>query len=758
MAQGSILDLSLTFDSGVVTALHDSRIPDGALASASNAVFKDGTMRMDQRYRSLLAIGASPQGSAWAKWQGTSEYVLVSGQRAYAINANDPSSAASLSGATLSSGDWSFSQFRQYVYGVNASSNIARYSIGNHASWTLVAPPTAPGAVTTANPVTSYSFAFTSNPFTSTGTPTVVWSLGSWKATYAAAGTYVATMTLESGMPKDWSYRDIFAMTIRIPTGTALPEMTVHFAAGDTGVQAILWMGLPIGASAGYTTYHVYYRMQNISRASRISVHSLSWQYTLQTTSKYIQIYIGAPGYTNSWISTGVWLSVDSSMNPGSSLPTLQALVYEATFYDSSTGLESTPSAQTVVQAFSQHTTSGDAVTLSVAASGSWSHVRFYRVVTSGGLTTRYLLGQVANSGTPTVVDYWPLDEIVTKPIYLPSSNPSGASAICAWQNRLVLAVGSLVQISKSAISDGDELKFEPLSGAYDPYNPARGLTFYPDDTQSEVVYGLGGGYDLYIITDRSVRAIIGNSPDNWRLIKLPESEGAVGRRSWCLWKNGVIVLTPSGRLLYLSTSGADAVEMSAKMRKRIGNEGFAKYATSDAVVGVRPDGEIEVRNREGYAILDTNGNFRTGEFTDQTHSMLYVTGYPIRWIGSNGKLYEGGNDAYTDDDGVPVAWSATTKKFLFPTRMQATNIAFGDSVQSKLPDGSSVPYPKLVVIGERGEVDFNPRAGRETLKNVQGRHDAIGDGLQFRLEGDADTVIERCVITLEARSRGQNL
>ena len=299
-------------------------------------------------------------------------------------------------------------------------------------------------------------------------------------------------------------------------------------------------------------------------------------------------------------------------------------------------------------------------------------------------------------------------------------------------------------------------MNFEPTTGPRDPFDPGRGRTFYPDDTRSERILALIGQDALYIVTDRSVRCLFGDGPDNWRLVKLGESDGSVHAKAAYGYKGGVLVLCNSGRLLYYHVSLPEPEEVGHKLRRRIGSDSLAGMDR----VAVRPDGEIEVCGDATYWLMDLMGRWRSGVRADSFYAPLYVPGLALRWVGDDGALYEGDEDQYVSDGGTagdtgdPAYWRIKGKVHLLP-RSLVVNAFIGDSVQVVNPqDTRYAVWPRITIFDEDGSQTYYPRY-RD--RNVKIGRKSTGAALQVMIEGDKDTVVTEFRLEIEGIAKAKN-
>lgn len=749
--------LPLSFDGGLNTSVHESRIGENEVSACSNAIMRDGRIRLDQRYINAGAPGADtvPQGSGWGKY-GTGtlshQYVQVNNTKLYEYDLTAGSPAWAQANTGLAAGDWFWQQFTDYLYGANITDGMGRKKLAagsnSHGDWGLIAPPTAPGSAPTSAQnqsaiiQTSWSGSTSS---ASSGTATYVSTTDSYRMVWTSAQAGVSTLevTYKTAAPDnrpDLSYHDLLRHALQLSTGVQLQQIEVF---AGSYILILDWLTLGDDFSSAY----VWHRIQNIGRTSRTSVTKI--KYTFVVPGSGGNATIGSP------LAGGVWLSLGINPNvPLHEQPVFSPLKYVATNYNSTTGLESAPSPALTVPAIQQYP-KGEWRTVTGAVSGvsGVDFIRFYRVVEDGSSITYYRLGSVANSGTPAVTDKYTVDEVQAFTVYKPSSVPtSGLTGITTWLNRLVLLAGNTCYISRdhTNVASSTVPAFEPLAGQFDPYDLARGLTFPVDDRLAESGYGIVGQDSLYVVTNYSVRCLYGSTPDNWRYVKIG-NEGACGVRAWCPYKSGVLVLTPSGRLLYHEI-GIEPVDASEKLRPRIGSTGLKAVATSSAIVAVTPIGEIHVTDSTGlYFIMDIEGRWRSGTWTHPWHSALMVSGLSIRWISSLGKLMQGGDDTYVSDggttatNGTAVTYSVTTRKYREP-RVSITNVFWGDSSGT----------PSINITTPRGAT--GAKAKTSGKRNTQIAVTNNGEGFYAVLTGDKNAIVEEVRLTLEPASEARHL
>jgi hypothetical protein len=771
---------NIQWAAGLHTSKDASLIDINEIADMSNAVLRDGTIKLDQRYIKLAEVqvgSMTPQGSGWGKYgSGTlsNQYVLVNDQKLYEYDLTSGTPSLVQAATGLATGDWFWAQFADYLYGVNNTGGLGRKKLATgsngHGDWATITLPTAPANAPT---VTVNNSAYTQESFAnSTFTSALGGALShaynsapdNWRATYTSAQTGSQSFTITfSTVPDrrpDWGSHDHITFTMLLPAGVNYPELTVISTSNPSGTNAVPWR-CDLTGPPGTTYYNVSYNINNISRTNRAQITALTFTFVIPSNGANILVY--------SPRAAGVWLTLNESATvPFGSYPSLSPLQYEYTYYNSTLALESAPSPQTLIPASSQNPY-GEwrTITCATTAASGVDKIRIYRRVEAGGAITRYRLTEVANSGTPQYVDKLALDEVKALSTFTPAAIPTSATAVCAWLNRLALGSGSNVYVSR----DNDPLSFTPTNTVYDPADSARAITFPVDDRHAETVLGLAASNCLYIITDYSVRYLFGTTPDNWRMQRVPDIEGACGARAWCPYQSGVLVLTPSGRLMHAqmgsyyslaSSLGDEPTEISLKLRARKGNQGIKDFATSDAVVSARPDGQIEIRNSTGYLVLDISGNWRKGTYATNMHSALYISGLPLRWVGTDGKLYQGGDDSYVTDGGTTgtngsaVTAYVTTRNYSIP-RSRISNV-FLDCTQS-LDGSNNVLYPKVTAICARttseGLTSYKPDYGK---KNFRVGINCVGEEMQYKIEVDATASVTQMRVTYEQESPSRQL
>lgn len=750
--------LTLEFGS-LVSSVHETRIDATELSNGENWLSRDGVCRLDIRYELFVekeTEDVAAYGIGYGKYVGEDAYTE---QIAYVIG-NPVTDTAQLLQYDLTSHDsglqvicsdiapvdWYFQQYQDYMYLVSTE-GFLRYQMKDSPGSVCDglarpdAPPTAP-AINADSPLWE-RVNWAGSSITAAGSASTAYdsTLQAWTVNYAGAGlrTVQIDFATSPNRKPDWEYRDMIQHFLRKTSTVGMP--IVYLKQGSNTIKILDWWDEVNGNG-----HRLYNRLHNIARDGRNSVASIIFEFTTPAGNSFIEIH--APYYAR------VWLTADTAANPGPrEHPPFSDLLYAYTRYDPVTDFESSLSPVLKLTA-SQQNFFGDWMLMhgnSDALSGApkW---RYYRGVESGGVTTYYRLTTVDAAVTAVFTDKFPLDEIEELETYQSTELPtSGFTAITAWQERLWLASGSIVYGSRF----NAPLDYESIEGPADPFDEGQGLTFYPDDRRSERVLALIGQDDLYIVTDFSVRCLVGNSPLNWRNIKLPDIEGACGARAACPYKKGVLVLTPSGRLLYHHSSLSEPELVGEEVKSRLGNAGLANLANADAVVRVFPDGQIEVRSGQLYYILDTDGRWRKGTYHNSAKDLLYISGHTRRWLGTDGRIYKAGG--FTDN-GVPVIFYVTTKKFRGES-IQLNNVYFGSTLQVVNPSTGDVIYPRIELSFQGKEIrSFVPSAGRRNIPFGRLAPDLTGETMLVTLYGDKDTVIEECRLTLELLDEARHL
>lgn len=739
------------------SALHETRIDQQDFSDGSNWNSSEGILRLDDRYTLFHeeeTEDVEGYGVGYAKYIGEDAF---SEQLAFVIGNPDTGLAQLIqydltdndAGVeqicdSMANNDWFFQQYKNFMY-VASEAGLIRYELKANPGSVCsrleqpTAPPTAPG-VEHAYPSIWARVSWAGSSITASGSASTAYDSGldSWNITYSSAGRRTVQIDFDTSpnLKPDLSYHDLIQHFVQ-RTSTVV-NIEVSVIQDGVTYKLIDWMTTSSGGGE-----RIYNRLHNIARENRDAIESVIFEFDTPSGSSFIKIY--APYYGL------VWLSCNTSDNPGNNPhPPFSDLLYAYTRYDSSTGFESELSP---VQAFfvTQQNTFGDWLYIRgrTDAEGGVDKWRYYRGRTVNGVTTYYRLTEVNADHLEVFLDKYPRDEIEDNETYQVNVLPSsGFTAITTWQNRLWLAAGSIVYGSRF----DRPLEYESIDGPDDPFSEAQGLTFYPDDRRAEEVLSLLGQDDLYIVTNFSVRALLGNSPLNWRLIKLPDIEGACGRRAACAYKKGVLVLTPSGRLMYHHTSLIEPEEVSVKVRERAGDPGISALATADAVVAVYPSGEIEVRNGQDYYILATDGRWRKGTYSDSAKDLLYISGQPRRFLGSAGKLFEAGGLV---DNETEVEYSVTTKKFR--GNVQLTNVYVRSSSQVKDDEGR-VRYPRISISSDRGTFELALLADKKNTPSGRIPPNICGYNTQFTLIGNKDVEIHECELTYEVLDEDRHL
>jgi hypothetical protein len=711
-------EIWLEFSGGIRSAIHESKIDESELADGENFIARDGTVQLDQRYILAAQVGSSDlscQGSGYGKYEDCEQYVAVIGGDLYLVDLTVSPLALTpvIGGGGLAAGNWFFDQYESYIYAANATAGLVRKKVcagtDGTGDWSGLQRPTAPASAPTHSIYNEID--------SSTATGATITDSGSSISVANGGTTLVVTMT---GQGEHWieveldtspdermdsEYRDIW-LTYFTRSSDLIGIKPTKILEGTTTYTLAFWR-----AEGGWPAQFVYERLQHIPRSGRNQITKLRYEFLAPAGTSVVTIQMPS--------MCGVWMSLPLSYNPpfGNGTPVFPPLKYACTYVNQTTGLESSPGPLLTIPAASQLMTGQWVdITLPTTAESGVSHVRLYRVVGDEGSETYYELTEAANSGTPTYRDKLSVDEVLVLDEFTPPGDipATGVNALAVWQQRLCVAVGNLVQVSRS----DDELAFAPLSGNVDEFDIGNGLTFFCDDRKSEEVLGLYAGDALTVVTNRSVRALFGTIPQNWRYVKLNCNEGAVGPRAWCGIRDGVVVLTPSGRLLYVALGQEEPLDLGAKIRDRIGNEGLKALATEDAIVALRPDGQLEIRNSTGrYYIIDIDGAVRKGTHTHPTHSALFISGLPIRWLGTNGKLYEGGSDDYVTDGGTTgtngseVEWYVDSRQYSLP-RTSVESIYLGNSTEHLTP-GNVMIAPRVTIFSAKRTKEYKKLKGK---------------------------------------------
>lgn len=203
--------------------------------------------------------------------------------------------------------------------------------------------------------------------------------------------------------PVDLSYADLlFASLVPEPVFNGVYDsFNISIYEGNIKHTCEFWDNSPL------------MRLHGIPRADRDAVTAIEMAWVAPFGES--KLTIGGVYYP------GVWLSLNTNADPSGLQPPFEPLTYQTTYYNSTSGAESGMSPGTVVPSSNQ-ARMGMRMQLTTETTDlpGFDRVRFYRAVTEGSVTTRYRLGEVANAGTPTLIDRWPLDVVKTFPPYDP--------------------------------------------------------------------------------------------------------------------------------------------------------------------------------------------------------------------------------------------------------------------------------------------------------------------------------------------------
>lgn len=718
----------------MATAVDPAALPDGVCPLLFNCVNDGGVLRMDARYLAFGSGGVmTAQGAGYGRFEGTNIYGVAAGNLMWKVDADGVFSQVLCLGS-IPDGDFWFQQFDDRMYFGNEEYGIGFFEIVGDECGKLELPdaPTAAPTVSEYGDLLTPSFSGGSLATSASAGTINSSTLG---ATYGfvnytgGPGVVTFTFTFSAGNRPVLTYRDVMIAYLETSGSPAWGEIagTTWYYQDSGGTNYPLQI-VKILTDGGNATVWLQ-AWPGIPRANRTSVYKVSGQVPLGTGSSIA--YLRIPRFGKVWLSTP----------PTSTVFAPERLEYCYTYLNSVTGFESLPSPSAYVEATAQDLMGNwKQIQATGSAEDGVDKIRYYRVIRRDGVAYLYRLDEKPNSSLELIpaYDQKTVTEVEALDRYVPSQSPGvGCTAMGCWENRLVIANGSLVYISR----EGLPLEYEPLSGAFDPFDDAQGLTFYPDDKRAEKVLALIGQDDLFIATDLSVRRVVGSVPSNWRLVKCPGMEGICGPRAACPFLNGILCLTPSGKLLY--HDGGEPQNLGADLLPRLGDDGLLAYATEDAVVSCAPDGKVHVRSGTAYLVREPDGSWRSGEYADSTLAMVAVSGEPLRFLDTDSTLQEMSNAA-TDDNGAGVLWRARSRTFV-TDGMTAESVDWGASVEST--DAlDAVIYPRMDVTTER------TRGGRVKVRGK--RHMQLpaaltGEQTYFEVSGDKDTRVHLCEVVM---------
>ena len=131
-------EIWLQWSGGLRSNVHASQIGEDEVADGQNFISIDGTVRMDQRYALFAEVssaGLTAQGSGYGKY-GTGvlseQYVMAVSNQLYQLDLTDDDAALTpvIGAASLSEGEWYFTQFKDFLYAGHATAGLARKLIG----------------------------------------------------------------------------------------------------------------------------------------------------------------------------------------------------------------------------------------------------------------------------------------------------------------------------------------------------------------------------------------------------------------------------------------------------------------------------------------------------------------------------------------------------------------------------------------------------------------------------------------------------
>lgn len=600
----------------------------------------------------------------------------------------------------LNAGDWYFQQFQDRIYALNSSDGLNTFTLGGlwnngavSASSRPLKPTTAPTveALKTldwisfdATSSTTLSNVTESSTISIFGNATVfsVYSVNT--GTNVAAGTsHELEITLNntsSADDQDWRYADIWDLQYMGAGG-------MRFTVGSVSMVLIDTSDSPVTSSAysvkqwSYNLQdggHVFLMWGSKDRTVRDSVAKVkvTFQSAAWPKSGYNRFYFviddGYPSVDQSFWST-------YSFEDGEKPPPAQ-FRYCYSYYDSATGESDTGPETTLDLASPPVWGWYNKVSAPASAEAAVDKVYFYRwdYVDSKWRRLANPDGTygVTNTGTTvTFSDHFQTNEIQAfpeKPTVSFGGTTSAeflgtaATQIGVWKQ--CLSVGSRKKIWVSAIGNPDAFAPDPddrfASAAIDPYDDTQGVTEYVSDDRSEDVVGIHGQDNLYVLTEVSAYAKIGDKPVTATPPRrLPGSRGCIGTRASCKYLAGVLSASPDGLWFYQAARGYEGIDNGSAAAEEATRDVRTSWewlvgTDGTGIVVAEHEGKVYVFNGVRMLWRTREGEWLRGTLAHSVVAAMSVRQRGLYFVDSTGALKVMGG---TTDAGTGIEWSYET-------------------------------------------------------------------------------------------------
>lgn len=699
-------------------------------------------------------------GGYFARWEGCEEYIAVIGNKVYVAGPSDSAWTEIASG--VSESPWHFQQYGNKIYAVNENDGIRFHTICD-TDWFGGNKPETPSSEGisfavkqwkdgTTNVVNSLKTLLSSATWSFTGfggsPPTVNTNLDygvvfNFNMQYVGFRDFIVEATF-SQTDLRWNDAHLFGVILDLENslqGVMFPEIEFQMTADGDSINPLLESTDVSLSNAQYR--HCYFLGQ---RDKRQKVTKLRWRFrtagntNIKSTDKFT-LYLQ---WGDTWMNDVQGFVVDDG-------PTLDEIEYAYSSYVSSSNAESDLDNVPAKSPFIPQLTLGAYLDVSMTVVGGSPTPDKLRLYRKRKIDKKFvLIGEIANSGTPTIPDHYMEWELDSLDVYSGGANlPLDKKPIQIGATRSSLCVAADYDLYISRV--GSPLEFEKIDEAPDPFDTLQGRSVFVDDSRSEKVNAIHGGKALFLSTRSRSYVMFGDSPRDMSVPQAAENLGALGPRASCLFKDGMAIITAEGSFLVRfgqfvgdNEGSIDSFELTRDIIQTVADFSFSKSA-----VAFVHRGELFLVEGKKYIRFERkHGRITHGEWDHSVVAAAPDYKLDLRLFTANGALIV--FDGSSDYAGVPVSWFYETGDMVFDSkRVRLSNVFL-----------VAVGAPTVTVTsfdGVEGDVTatWDVDSDYFALKEFEGsRH--IGSKFRIRFSGDQNDSIAMCVLEFEPLGGGK--
>ena len=562
----------------------------------------------------------------------------------------------------LAPGKWNFVQYLDKIYGVNAIGGIGWYQLGG-ASWSSPAgipnvlnPPGGPSAA----PTNTYPQGFDGTGTTptysgwQTTNPTTFWVADPLSnflvlTMTAAQSGNLASVTVPLTGNTDFSKQDYWeihftpitdADSIQAPTvtltlldGSSNPILPDQMDGGNTSIESGQWRGFYFGTD---------------TQVQRQIVSAIVITFVINAIGNgdALQIFFDP---------LDVWLNdtASSTALSANGFPTKKTISYAYTYFQVSTGLETTMSEVITTPPVPIAVRAGNLVALVAPGSTLLTDsdlVKFYRFDQNQVWRQIAVVPNDHTGGRVTFSDFYMADQVQEFPQYghlvLPGGFPP--SVIATWKGCLVVGAGPLVFIS----APGQPTSFAPSPEEFaalstfstsDPTILPR--TLYMAQDRSDPVVGIVGQDGLYLAGNKKNYAMVnGNTPNDLTApLPIKNARGAVSGYQIVNQLSGGSLVSSHLGLFYYSVADffTGSSQTSEPVEEELTKDIRTSWITGGAGAICESYEEIWAAFGGPYLHRSKNGHWEQGTFNLDISQFIPVEGNPLIAFSGKGVMVQ---------------------------------------------------------------------------------------------------------------------